>query len=165
MREVEWHDTQISIMRFVLKSLSDAIKFIFREGSWTLLPHEQRVLDAALESLESETQEAVRKQLSVPCFIERMNNGRVNVFRFYRPVDSLCLRDGAYDDLLVRVSISVNGRPMMAHATFYRGLIFSVEFKKPRSFFVDREVSVISVTRGSPSNSFTRVIDRAEHGK
>lgn len=152
------------IIRF-LKYVSDAIKFIFGEGSWTLLPHEKRVLDAAIESLGSETQEAVREQLAVPFFIERMNKGRINVFRFYRPVESLRLRDGAYDDLLVRVRISIEGRTMMAYATLYRGLIFSVEFKRPKSFFVNKELRITSVTEGSPKDSFTQVIDRAEHGR
>lgn len=152
-------------IRQILKSASNATKFIFGEGGWALLPHEKRVLDAAIESLGPEARAAVRQQLEIPYFIERMNQGRINVFRFNRRVEPFRLIDRAYEDLLVRVRISIEDRTMTAHATVYRGIVFSVEFKRPTNYFKGKEVRVIGVDEGSPEESFTELIDRAEHGK
>lgn len=66
----------------MLNRLLDFIIWLSGEGSWKMLPHEEAIVTAVLESLESKTREYLRKQLQQDFFMERIPDGRINIFRF-----------------------------------------------------------------------------------
>jgi hypothetical protein len=57
--------------------------------------------------------------------------GRIDILRFYRVDESLKIREEDFSDKLFKVRMTVDGRSQTAHVTFYKGHIFSVEFKNP----------------------------------
>jgi hypothetical protein len=106
----------------------------------------------------------VQRQLAQSFFVERMSQGRINVLRYYEGNSNLAIRDADFADCLFKVSLELDGAGQTAHATFYKGWLFSVEFKKPGRFFARKQISIRGVTRGRPRDSYTRVIDRSAHG-
>lgn len=116
------------------RQLLHFITYLSGEGSWRLREHEKIVLNAVIDKLSESHQQLVEKQLKEKFFIERIPDGRINVFRFYRPKSYLKIEDAEYDDLLFRVHIIVNGRKQISHVVFYRGYLFSIEMKKPVNF-------------------------------
>lgn len=143
----------------------DLLHFVSGEGSWSLHPHEQVVIDAAVNSLATDEQDLARKQLDQDFFVDRTSNGRINVLRFYDGDKRRRIEDPAFDDRLLCVRIAVVGARQTAHVTFYKGIIFSVEFKKPGKFYAGKRVKVVDVGLGSPHQTYTRGIDRLEHGR
>jgi len=114
--------------------------------------------------LDERARKLVGQQLAQRYFIERSNN-RINRFSFYDPNDDLRVPDEAFSDLLIKVKFRVDGRRQTAHVTFYKGNLFSIEFKKPGKFYLGKNLEIGDVEIGKPSQSFTRAIDRLEHGK
>jgi len=97
-------------------------------------------------------------------FIERTNK-RINVFRFYTPNDALKVQEPEFSDMLVNVQIAVDGKKQTAHVTFYKGYLFSIELKKPGKEYAGKKITAQNVTTGNPGQSYTRAIDRREHGR
>lgn len=140
------------------------LSFVSGEGGWRLYPHEQAVVDAASGDLPTEFREQVSAQLEQPFFVERSSK-QVSVLRFYKPDSRLAIADAAFNDRLVKVRIEIDGRKQEAHVTFYKGYIFSVEFKKPRKFYVGKQITICDMSQGKPDESYTRALDRLEHGR
>jgi hypothetical protein len=160
---------QRSQIMFKLKYISNFSHveiFLFGQGSWSLKNHEKIVLDAALNALEPNIRSIMEKQLSQDYFVDRISPGkRIVTFRFYEKDKSLIINDKEYSDLLLKVEIIIDGKKQTAHATFYNGYIYGLEFKKPYKFYKDKEINVGGVKIGKSGDTYTRVIDRAEHGK
>ena len=142
----------------------DFLAFLSGDGSWRLRTLEKLVIDAVTAELPDSIAILVRRQLEQPFFIERIPAGRINVFRFYHVNESLRIREEDFSDKLFKVRITVDGVSQTAHVTFYKGHIFSVEFKNPSRFYVGKKIELRSVAAGAPKHSYTREIDEAEHG-
>ena len=128
-------------------------------------PYEKTVVDAVICSFSESIRSLLRAQLEQKYFVERIPAGRINVLRF-RNIDSgLRIQDPEFSDLLVNAQIVVDGKMQTAHVTFYKGYIFSIEFKKPGSFYAGKKVTVLDITPGKPNQTYTRAIDRLEHGR
>jgi hypothetical protein len=140
------------------------LHFAFGEGSWRLRSHENSVLDAVLAHVSDDVRALVKSQLQQKYFVERTNK-RISVLRYYAPADALRIRDSEYWDLLLRVQIVVDGKKEFAHVTFYKGYLFSVEFKKAGRSYLRSTLTVAGVAQGKPRDSYTRAIDRLEHGR
>lgn len=83
----------------------------------------------------------VQRQLAQSFFVERMSRGRINVLRYYENDPSLAIGDPQFADYLFKVRLELDGAGQTAHVTFYKGWLFSVEFKKPGRFFARKEIS------------------------
>lgn len=150
-------------MRSILRHAGHWLHFFFDSGSWRLRPLESLVVDAVIGQIPASHADRLRKQLQQPYFVERTNS-RINVIRLDRPEEHLKIPGLDFTDKLYKVSLAVDGANEIAHVTFYKGFIFSVEFKKPRHFYANKRVEVRSVAVGSPKQTYTREIDQAEHG-
>lgn len=94
-----------------------------------------------------------------------MSDGRINVFYFYDVKKIPLIADPEFANKLYRIELFIDGKRHVAQVTFYMGRIFSVELKIPRKSYKDKEYRVGVVTEGQPKDSFTKVIDRAAHGR
>ena len=148
----------------LVRRLNHFLSYVFGEGSWSFRAHEKLVLDAVLEDLDTSAREVVARQLEQSYFVERASRGRINVIRFYDPAAGPRIPIDDFSDRLVMVKVTVDGRQQTAHVTFYKGLLFSVEFKKPGKFYADKELKTGGVSIGKPGQSYTQRIDRLEHG-
>ena len=149
----------------LIRSLLHFITYLSGEGSWRLREHEKAVLNAAISILSESHRQLVEQKLKEKFFIERIPDGRINVFRFYRPKPELRIADVEFDDLLLQVHTTVNGKKQIAHVVFYRGHLFSIEMKKPGNFYKGADLAIEKVLKGKSSQSYTEAIDRLEHGK
>ena len=148
-----------------LREINRYLHFLTGGGSWRLLPHEEAILDACLAALPQGAQEPARRQLKEKFFLERMTDGRINVVRPYGDADANIINSAGFDDRLYRVKIKVDGEAVTAHVTFNKGRVFSIETKKQTKFFKGKSLEVLGVIEGRSSDTFTRVIDRSEHGR
>ena len=123
------------------------------------------IIEAVLSNLPTNIAEIVRAQLDCRYFFSWMMDGRVNVFFFYDKRELLLIEDPAFEDHLFKVEILVEGRKHVAHVSFFERRIHCVELKKPRSFFIGKSYVVLTVKEGKPTESYTNIIDRVEHGK
>ncbi len=155
----------LAILSELVRRSNHLLTYVFRQGSWSVLAHESAVLNAALSKMDDETRTSIERQLGQSCFIERMPDGRINIFRFYGPKDGLRVPKPEFADLLIKVKLRVDEKQQIAHVTFYKGYLFSVEFKKPSRFFVGKDLVVGEVEIGRLRQSYTQEIDRFEHGK
>jgi hypothetical protein len=151
-------------LKSALRRVSHFITFAFGEGDWKLHLHEQAVVDAVLAQLPTAIRTLVLAQIEQAFFIERSSN-RISILRFYEPGGRLALADPGFQDRLVKVQMEIDGRKQNAHVTFYKGYIFAVEFKKPRRFYAGKHIVICGVSQGKPGDSYTRSIDRLEHGR
>jgi hypothetical protein len=151
-------------MRNLLYRVLHFLHFKNGQGSWRLARVEIQLVQALLAELPGEVGNMLRRQIEQSFFVERMTGGRINVLRYYGSIDSHRISDPAYLDKLFRVRIAVDGRQENAHITFYGGILFSIEFKKSRRFYKDKTIDVLSISTGSPDDSYTHFIDREEHG-
>lgn len=151
-------------LKELVRRVNHFLTYLFGEGSWSIKEHEKLVLDAALGELDANAREFAGRQLERSYFVERTSSGRINVIRFYGPAAELRIPDEDFSDLLVKVKVGVDGRQQTAHVTFYKGLLFSIEFKKPGKFYSGKNLEISGVSIGKPSQSYTQGIDRLEHG-
>lgn len=151
-------------MIHLLRRANHLLHFLWGDGSWRLTALEQQIIDAVVEILPGSIAEVARRQLEQDFFVERIPAGRINVIRYYDFNDDSRISEPDYADKLFKVRISVDGKAQTAHVTFYKGRIFSVEFPKPRRSYTAKKVVIRDVVEGSPKESYTHVIDRAEHG-
>src|SRR5687767_12223943 len=148
----------------LLRRLYDCVYFVCGEGTWRLRPHESQVIAAVIDSLPVDKREMVQRQLARSFFVVRMLRGRINTLHYYEGDASLAISDADFADCLFKVRLELNSAGQTAHVTFYEGRLFGVEFKKPGRFFARKQISIREVARGRPKDSYTRVIDRSEHG-
>lgn len=151
-------------LRNVFRRSLDFLDFLAGAGSWRLRDLEKFVIDAVMAELPASIASLVRRQLEQPFFVDRAAAGRIDILRFYRIDERLRIREEDFSDKLFKVRISVDGGSQTAHLTFYKGHIFSVEFKNPSRFYDGKKIEILSVAGGVPANSYTREIDEAEHG-
>jgi hypothetical protein len=147
-----------------LRRAWDFVYLISGSGSWRLRPHEQLVVDAAIEDLPADIRKTVRAQLEQAFFVERTSD-RIYVLRFYETRDELRIADPAFERRLVKIQLEFDGRTQNAHVTFHRGYLFSIEFEKPAKFYRRKKITVCGVRPGEPGESYTKAIDRLEHGR
>jgi hypothetical protein len=88
-----------------------------------------------------------------------------SVLRFYEPDSRFALAQPEFLDRLAKVQMEIDGHRQNAHVTFYKGYIFAVEFKKTRRFYAGKHIVIGGVSPGKPGDSYTRSIDRLEHGR
>ena len=115
--------------------------------------------------MPEDDQKVIGDQLSQAFFVERIPAGRINIIRFYEPDKKLALSDPMFSDLLIKVRMLVAGVEQVAHVMFYKGYIFSIEFKKPGKWFVGKAIAINEVKPDSPNETYTTEIDRIEHGQ
>ncbi|WP_298981651.1 hypothetical protein [uncultured Roseibium sp.] len=149
----------------MLAYLSDGLRFLFREGSWSLKPHEETTVIAALAVLPDDQRTLATKQLGQRFFVERQSDGRIPCFRYYAE-NSLSRLTGNYStgDQFISVKLQAGDRKTSGKLVLHDGLVFGLEFSKPSSFFRQVCVDVISASCDDGSFGYTAVIDRAEHG-
>jgi len=153
------------MIRSVLRRGLHWLTFLCGEGSWSLRRYEEVILDAVLERVGDAVRETIRAQLAQAYFVERIPAGRINVFRFYHPRAAFKVQNPEFEDHLLKVRFVVDGSHQTAHVTFYRGYLFSIEFKKPGKFYFGKTILVDGVEEGTPGNSYVRALDRLEHGR
>ena len=151
-------------MKELARRLNHFLTFVCGEGSWSIKAHEKLVLDAALGELDGNARALLIWQLEQSFFVERASGGRINIIRFYDPAAGLRVPGDDFANLLAKVKVKVDGRQQTAHVTFYKGLLFSIEFKKPGKFYAGKDLVADDVLIGKPSQSYTQGIDRLEHG-
>jgi len=64
----------------------------------------------------------------------------------------------------VEVRIAVEGQEQGAHLVCLRGYVFSIEFRDRAARYAGRRIEVRDVRLGDPKKTYTRTIDRREHG-
>ncbi|MEP3049863.1 MAG: hypothetical protein ABJP48_10095 [Erythrobacter sp.] len=152
-------------IRFGWHFFWDVTRFLCFEGRWSHSRMHGDVIEAVLNYVDPEVASLVRRQLRHTYFLDTAPRGLINVFWFYEKDRLPHIEDQSYFDRLFKVEIFVGNRRHISMVTFFEGRIFSVEFKKPRGFFKGEKYRIGKVTDGKPSDTYTRVIDRAEHGK
>lgn len=153
-------------LRHAFRLFNHVQHFLFGGGTWALSSCERVIVEAAIGFFPSEIQERLRKQLARPFFVERSGSGgRIHVLRRYGDLDELKVGAAEFADLLVIVRIAVDGKEENAHVTFYKGFLFSIEFRRPSSVYLKKSLAVKSVRLGKTKQSFTNAIDRLEHGR
>ena len=145
--------------------LLDGLKYLTFEGSWSLKPHEASTLEAALSWMSPDMAECARRQLSQHYFVERLSDGRIPCFRYYK-TDPALRFEGRYrhGDHFINVRLKAGGRKMTAKCVIHEGIVFGLEFPKPGSFFKNTVVEAVSVSCDETAFSYTDVLNRAEHG-
>ena len=129
-----------------------------------MLPHEMIITKSVLNYFDKKISELLEKQLSSDFFMERIPDGRINVFRFYCFDENLRISLQEFSDLMIKVGLLVDGKREVAQVSFYNGYIFSIELKHPRKFYIDKVVDIKDITTGLPDESYSSEIDKAEHG-
>lgn len=129
-----------------------------------MLPHEAVIAKSVLNSFEENVSKLVEKQLSTDFFMERIPDGRINVFRFYRFDENIRISLQEFSDLMIKISLLVDGKREVAQVSFYNGYIFSIELKHPRKFYVNKAIEIRDISTGLPEESYANEIDKAEHG-
>lgn len=140
------------------------IKHLSGEGGWHFYRHEKDVIEKALSIFSVDVACAVNNKIKEGIFVDRMLSGKICVIRYYGEKDSHLIKNKIFDDLLVKVRLVVGGSSDVANVIFYRGSLFSVEFKNPSSFYIKNDVEICSAMLGNPKDSYTEAIDRQEHG-
>jgi len=151
------------MLKNIIRRSLHLLTFLSGEGSWKLRSYEEKVLTAVFGSLDLGTQILVKSQLMQKYFVERIPTGKINVLRFYDLKEEYLIHDQRFCDLLYKVSIKVDGKKQIANVTFYKGRIFSIEFKNPGKYYLGKTIEVGEVKLGNTENSYTRNIDRSEH--
>jgi hypothetical protein len=141
----------------------DASLFLCGQGSWRLRPHENAIIQGALQLLPTQAGNLFRQQLKQRYFVER-SGGRINTLRFYRPSTDLRVSDPEWSKAVIDVHIDVEGEKQKAQVTTHDGLIFEVQLRKKGREYRGRVMRVLDVRRGSLNRTITRSIDQAEHG-
>lgn len=153
------------MIRQVLRRINHLLHFLSGDGSWKLRAYESDLINAVIGCLAPRIQTLVRAQLEEEFFVERMPAGRINVIRFYATDKQLTIPDPEFDNLLFNVAIEVDGRRQIAHVTFHNGYVFSIELKKPAKFYAGKMMRIAEVKQGNAGQSYTKAIDRMEHGR
>ncbi|WP_299484100.1 hypothetical protein [uncultured Roseibium sp.] len=149
----------------MLSYLADGLRFLSFEGSWSLKPHEALTLNAALEWLAGDLESVARAQLAQRYFVERMSNGRIPCFRYYRMDPGLKFAGPlGSGDHFINVVQKVERRNLTAKCVLHDGVVFGLEFPKPGNFFKNADIEVVSVSCDETAFSYTDALDRAEHG-
>jgi hypothetical protein len=133
------------------------------EGSWALRPLEREIINRAITLMPEDQRDKAQAQLGLRLFVERSNR-MINVIRAYRPDPALRL-SAEWHGTLIKVLMTVNGAKQMANVTTYEGYLFTVEFRKPATFYKGKTIELGEAKLGNPGQSYTRLIDRAEHGR
>ena len=148
----------------MLRKLLDLISYLSGEGSWKMLFYEVTITKFVLNYFDDNVSKFIEKQLATDFFMDRMSDGRINVFRFYNFDDHLRISFKEFNDLMLKVDLMVDGKREVAHVTFYKGYIFSIELKHPRKFYENKKIEIKDIETGLPEESYTNEIDQAEHG-
>lgn len=154
-----------NVLRRAWRYFFDGWRFVEGAGRWSADPIHMDLIETVLATLPIGIAATVRQQLEQRYFFSWMSDGRINVFFFYDERGLPLINDSSFDDRLFKVDLLVDGRRHKAQVGFYKGRIHRVELKKPRSFFKDKSYRLGAVAEGKPTDSFTRAIDRADHGK
>ncbi|MBK8631690.1 MAG: hypothetical protein IPN84_16315 [Sphingomonadales bacterium] len=136
------------------------------DGSRKIRPIHQDLLNKFLPTLEDEIQLVVVNQLEQPFYMQ-FNDGMVSIFYFddFNLSPSLRISHPEFRDRLYKIEMFVDGRKEWAHITFYKGRIFSIEFKNNFKFYKNKDVIFGAVVLGKSKQSYAGAIDRLEHGK
>lgn len=154
-----------SAIKFSWAYFWDAWRFIEREGRWQADSMHLDIIEAVLDSLGAGSADLVRQQLSHRYFFSWMSDGRINVFFFYDEEALPLLPRPDFDDRLYRVELFVEGKKQWAQVAFFQCRIHRIELKKSRGFFKGKAYKIGEVSEGKSTDTYTRVIDRAAHGK
>lgn len=156
----------VSAVRALTHFLLDVLYFLTGEGSWRLRPHEEIVIEAAIDILPRRSQALLRSQLKETMFIQRSHK-QISRPRFYsglyRP-DRRALEDADYADTIIDVQLDVEGIHETAQVEFFRGRVDSIQFKRPAAHYAGKKLTVLGARRGTLARSHAAAIDRREHG-
>jgi hypothetical protein len=139
----------------------------YGDGDCKITPLQQNLLDALLSNLSPHIRGQILLQLSQPFKISFYNDGKINPIYFKKSTlnADLIIQNPDYDDCLYNVEMFVDGQKQYASITFYKGRLFSFEFKKSSKFYKNKEIRFGAVKRGNSKQSMAVAIDRQEHGK
>ncbi|WP_345552421.1 hypothetical protein [Microbulbifer aestuariivivens] len=154
-----------STFRSILLRVWDFSLFITGEGSWKLRYHEKLIIDEVVKSLGDEQRDQICRQLSQPFFVQRMHGGRVNTICFYHEDEKHRVHGNQFEDSMIKVDFTADGKKQRAHVVFYKGFINKVEFKKEGGFYRSKTIKVCSISCGDPEKSHSAALDRLEHGR
>lgn len=167
------HDRQYSTNKkfiYMLKNLVYSINYFFGGREWSdnkLKPLQKKLLEAFLPTLEPAFRVLIERQLSQPFKVSFWHHGKVSPFFFENPKlePQLLIPDREFFERLYKVEMFVDGRKQYAHVIFYKGRIFSLEFKQPLKFYEGKDIRFGAAKVGTPKQSLSAAIDRREHGK
>lgn len=156
----------IFVFRHPFLEFNRLLKWLFREGSWSLLRHEQLIIEAAIDSLAFEHSAQIRKQLAMWFFVDRIGgDGRINDIWFDDIDPEHRLSDPSFEERTIRVFVKVDGKMHRTLVKFYNGFISSVQL--PRALKFSNETKLLEIVRveaARDNENYEKAIDRMEHG-
>lgn len=149
----------------VPKLFSHLLKHASKEGDWAFSPIELLIIHQVIDSLDERDRSPALLQLEQAFFKSAWNKGRINVVFPYFLENFPYLDKKRFADRLFSVRLrSEGGRNSRSNVTFFDGRLFSIEFSITSAERNNANWTIESVTEGRPRQSFTRSIDRSEHG-
>ena len=104
-----------NLLRHPLRELNHGTKWLFNEGSWSFLPHERLIVDAAVATLPPAIQSTIGQQLERRFFVERIGGGGwINVIWYDDPDPALKIADPGFAEKTIRVFLKVDGKRLPA---------------------------------------------------
>ena len=150
-------------MSFLTK-INFGVQYLFDGGSWKLKLHEKIIIDAVVQSIESNVRSLIYKQLSLPLFVER-SNPRIIALHLKDWPDELRITAPQFSDALYKVRLSVSGKRETANITFFNGFISTIETKNHWKTYQGKTLEILKVEESFSNQSMAIAIDRQEHGK
>jgi hypothetical protein len=147
------------------EAFCDILTYLEGAGGWKLRSLHQAVIDRVVSFCDPATSSKIILQLEQKYFVQFMPKGQISTFFFKRLPEELLIPDPKFLNCLFKVELIVDGRKQHANVIFVKGRILSIEFKKPYEFYMGKDVKIGEVAEGQPKDSFTAIIDRAEHGR
>ena len=144
---------------------NDLLFFLTRDGDWKLRFPTDQIIGHLLTALPAPQADLIRQQLAQPLVQHWWHKGRINpIFHYVLDPDSV-LQDEAFQKGLYQVEMLVDGKKQNANVKFVAGRLYSVELPQPFKFYRGKTITFGEVKRGKSSQSYTRALDRLEHGK
>lgn len=123
------------------------------------------VINHFIANCSAEDANRLKSQLAQPFYQQWWLKGRINPI-FYYALNPETLLDGPdYQEGIFRVEMRVDDKKLWANIEFARGRLYSIQLPKPISFFKDKRIDLGDVAPGKQNQSYTRIIDRIEHGQ
>lgn len=154
-----------NIISFPFWVLNHIIRFIFPDGSsWSLRPHERKLIAIAARGLTDGNRRILDTQLSTLHFVERMHSGRIVGIHFEYWRNRVKPMDVPPECNLAKLKIKSKGGTVDVSIGCHAGLISSITFKKPPAIVLAHDFEVIRAEYGGMFDDSVYVeIDEDEH--
>jgi hypothetical protein len=140
---------------------------LFHQGSWKYIYPTDIMIKALEQEITPSDYQIIRMQLEFKPFQIQYNKGRVNVFSYAdkSKKDVPVLPLPKYEDFWVQIDLMSDKRKYRSLVCIYKGYLHHIQFSKPAGVFQGKLIEIISTKKVTGKSSFTRAIDRQEHGR